>query len=461
MNNPSKHSSRAVHGFAPRLAALCLFFAFALYPAFAADGASSAATDASGAVAAQALPPAGAPPGPSPSGGGGSPGGAQAVDHGSYANIAAADASGKTYVSSKASENALRVQAKAKVSLSGITIKKTGDASGNGDASSFYGLNAGLLVADGATASVSKSTVTTSAKGANGIFAYGSGTSVTVSGTTIRTSSDGSGGIMVAGGGSLKAADCDIETQGGSSAAIRSDRGGGALSVTGGTYVTRGSGSPAIYSTAAVSVSGAELKATGSEAIVIEGKNSVTLKDCAVSGKMVKDNVENLQAVMIYQSMSGDADVGKSSFSMTGGSLTSLSGDLVYVTNTSCSLRLEGVALKLSSDYLLKVVGNDARNGWGKVGSNGGKCDLTAVAQVLEGKIKVDSISGLSLSLTKGSSFSGSINSGGQAGTVSVALDAASSWKLTADSYVSSLSGSTDRIDANGHALYVAGKLFK
>jgi hypothetical protein len=461
MSMSMKCSTRAFARLAPRLATLCLFIALALSPAFAAEGASTSAADASGAVAAQALPPSGAPPGPPPSGGAGSPGGSQVVDHGSYANLAAVDASGKTYASSKASENALRVQAKAKVRLSGITIKKTGDATGNGDASSFYGLNAGLLVTDGATASVSKSAVTTSAKGANGIFAYGSGTTVTVSGTTIRTSSDGSGGVMVAGGGTLKAVDCDIETQGGSSAALRSDRGGGTLSVTGGSYVTRGSGSPAIYSTAAISVSGATLKATGSEAIVIEGKNSVALKDCVVSGNMVRPNVENLQAVMIYQSMSGDADVGKSSFSMTGGSLTSLSGDLIYVTNTACSVRLESVALKLSSDYLLKVVGNDARNGWGAVGSNGGKCDLAAVAQALEGKIKVDSISSLSLSLTKGSTFSGSINAGGQAGTVSVALDDSSSWRLATDSYVSSLSGSTDRIDANGHALYVAGKRVK
>ncbi len=36
---------------------------------------------------------------------------------------------------------------------------------------------------------------------------------------------------------------------------------------------------------------------------------------------------------MIYQSMSGDADVGTSVFSMTGGSLVGISGDMFYITN--------------------------------------------------------------------------------------------------------------------------------
>jgi hypothetical protein len=93
--------------------------------------------------------------------------------------------------------------------------------------------------------------------------------------------------------------------------------------------------------------------------VVIEGKNSVSLKNCAVTGRMLKNNVKNLQNVMIYQCISGDADVGKSSFSMEGGSLTSQNGDMFYVTNTSCVVRLRGIALKPSNDCLLKVVGND------------------------------------------------------------------------------------------------------
>lgn len=448
-----------------------LFFAIASL-AFAncmtfAQTTASASTDSDTVSGANLThtPPDGAPPsGERPSGNppGGAPGGgSQTVDHGTYATKLASSAKGKTYTSTGDTENAVRVEDGAKVTLAGVTISKTAGNAASGDASSFYGSNAALLALDGANVTIDKSKVNTTANGGNGIFSYGEGTIVTVNDTTIRTSKNNSGGVMVTGGGTMYVNDCDIVTQGGSSAALRSDRGGGTLVVKGGSYTSNGNGSPAIYCTAKIAVSDATLTATTSEAIVVEGKNSVSLKNCDVSGKMIKDNVENIQNVMIYQSMSGDADVGTSSFSMEGGSLASNAGDMFYVTNTHCAVSLTGVALKLSNEYLLKVVGNDARNGWGTVGKNGGQCEFTAVKQTLSGKIKVDSISNLTLSLTDGSSFTGAINADGEGGTVSVTLDGTSSWTLTGDSYVTSLAGSTANVRANGHKLYVGGKLFK
>ena len=100
-------------------------------------------------------------------------------------------------------------------------------------------------------------------------------------------------------------------------------------------------------STAEITVSGAELTANNSEALVIEGKNSIILENCTVTGNMsdIKgtSSDENVHNVMIYQSMSGDADVGTSVFSMTGGSLTSKNGDMFYITNTHCVMTLKGV----------------------------------------------------------------------------------------------------------------------
>jgi hypothetical protein len=394
-------------------------------------------------------------------GSGGPGGGSQTVDHGTYASKVDSDVSGKLFASSGDKENVVRVEGKITVTLNDITVNKSGGEAGTGDTSNFYGSNAGLLALDGANVTVKNAKVTTSAKGGNGIFSYGSGTTVTVEKATIRTTKDSSGGVMVTGGGTMYVADSDIDTQGGSSAALRTDRGGGKLVVKGGSYVTHGNGSPAIYSTADISASDATLTATGSEAVVVEGKNSVALKNCAVSGNMIKDNVENLQNVMIYQSMSGDAVSGKSSFTMEGGSLVSNNGDMFYVTNTSCQVKLTDVALKLSSDYLLKVVGNDARNGWGVVGKNGGQCAFSAKAQTLSGKIKVDSISTLALSLADSSSFTGSVNAEKEGGKVSVNLDSSSVWTLTADSYISEFSGSLDSVKTNGHALYVGGKIAK
>ncbi|NTV89207.1 MAG: hypothetical protein HGA22_02415, partial [Clostridiales bacterium] len=165
----------------------------------------------------------------------------------------------------------------------------------------------------------------------------------------------------------------------------------------------------------------------------------------------------NIHNVMIYQSMSGDADSGISVFSMTNGSLTANAGEMIYVTNTSCEIDLTNVTLDLFNNVLLDVAGNDGSNGWGTVGSNGGQCVFTANDQVLTGDINVDAISSLDMTMSNGSTFSGSINSANSGGTINVTLDSTSKWTLTADSYVTSLSGTTTNVDTNGFTLYVNG----
>jgi hypothetical protein len=248
-----------------------------------------------------------------------------------------------------------------------------------------------------------------------------------------------------------------------SKAAIRSDRGGGTMIVDGGTYTTSGStGAPAVYSTADITVSNATLTANTSEAVVVEGLNSVALNNCIVSGNMTGSNgssSDNIHNVMLYQSMSGDAEVGNSSFTMAGGSLTSNSGDMFYITNTDASVTLSGVTLvPAANTKLLLVSGNDGTRGWGTAGSNGGNCSFTAANQKLVGDIQVDAISTLDLTIKEGSSFNGSINSDGTAASsLKLSLDATSTWSLTADSYVTEFNGSMSNVELNGHTLYVNG----
>ncbi len=88
---------------------------------------------------------------------------------------------------------------------------------------------------------------------------------------------------------------------------------------------------------------------------------------------------ENVHNVMIYQSMSGDADVGTSMFSMAGGQLISNNGDMLYITNTHCILTLDNVLLSnLDEDgTLMTITGNSASHGWGTAGSNGASAEVT------------------------------------------------------------------------------------
>ena len=84
---------------------------------------------------------------------------------------------------------------------------------------------------------------------------------------------------------------------------------------------------------------------------------------------------------------------------------------------------------------------------------------MTASGQTINGSMLVDDVSTLNLYLKDSSSFNGAINTDGQNGDVYVEIEDGSTWKLTADSYVSGLTVSKgSAIDLNGHKLYVDGK---
>lgn len=346
------------------------------------------------------------------------------------------------------------------VSYSNTKVVKTGD-SDSGDEADFYGDNAAIFAADGAELTLSDMVAITDGFHANAVFSYGEGTTVNISDSYIRTTGNCSGGLMTTGGGTMNASDLTIETSGNSSAAIRSDRGGGTVNVDGGYYSTSGKGSPVIYSTADITVSNAEMISTSSQGVVVEGKNSVTLNNVdlyADNNSKNSDKSEWYQAVMIYQSMSGDAAQGTSSFEMNGGTLTNVNGDVFFVNNTTTEITLSGAAIvnNDSEGYFLRA----AAAGWGSEGSNGGQVNLNASGQTINGDMLVDDISVLNLYLKDGSVFTGAINSGGQAGEVYVALTGGSKWVLTADSYITALTCDADSIDLNGHTLYVNGSAY-
>ena len=341
-------------------------------------------------------------------------------------------------------------------SYANTAVTKTGD-SDSGDESDFYGDNAAIFATNGATLDLNEMLVETAGKHANGVFSYGEGTTVNISNSVIETTGDCSGGLMTTGGGTMNATNLSISTSGNSSAAIRSDRGGGTVTVNGGAYKTTGTGSPVIYSTADITVSDATLESTASQGVVVEGKNSVTLNNVdltADNNTKNSDKSSYYQAVMIYQSMSGDAATGKASFAMDGGSITNANGDVFFVNNTVAEIDLTGANIVNNGNGVFLRA---EAAGWGSDGSNGGQVTLNASAQTINGNMVVDSVSNLNLYLADASTFTGAINSDGAAGEVYVELSGGSKWVLTEDSYITSLTCDANSIDLNGHTLYVNG----
>ena len=397
---------------------------------------------------------------------GGPDGQSQGVDSYTAANEYTEDTtvSNETIESTGTDENAALISSGASVTLDNDTITRTSEDSKGGDNSSFYGVGAAVLATDG-TAYVKDGSVTTDAAGGAGLFAYGDGT-VYASGTIVKTTQDTSGGVHVAGGGALYGWDLDVETNGESSAAIRSDRGGGTMVIDGGNYVSNGVGSPAIYSTADIAVSNASLTANGSEAVCIEGLNSIHLYDCDLTGNMSDlDQNDNTWTVILYQSMSGDSEVGNSTFQMDGGSLTSENGGVFYTTNTESTITLNNVDINYNDDneFFLQCTGNTNQRGWGQAGANGADCHFTGISQDMQGNVIWDSISDLDFYLTEGSSLTGAVvddesyaGEGGE-GYCNVYVSADSTWTVTGDSTVSSLENEGTIVDSNGKTVTIQG----
>lgn len=398
---------------------------------------------------------------------GGAPGGqSQGVDSYDTANTYDSDTevSDTSLESTGTDENAALVSSGANVTFNNIDITRNSSDNTGGDNSSFYGVGAALLATDG-NAYVKGGIVTTDAAGGAGLFAYGDGT-VYAADTTIKTTQDTSGGIHAAGGGKLYAWDLNVETDGESAAAIRSDRGGGTMVVDGGTYTSNGVGSPAVYCTADIAVKDATLTANGSEAVCIEGLNSLHLFNCDLTGNMsdLSQN-DSTWTVILYQSMSGDSEVGNSTFQMDGGTLTSKNGGVFYTTNTESDITLKDVDITYNNDneYFLRCTGNNNERGWGESGANGADCDFTAISQDMEGSVIWDTISQLDFYMTDGSNLTGAIiddesfaGNGGD-GYCNVYVSDDSTWTVTGDSTVSKLSNAGTIVDDSGKTVTVKG----
>ena len=363
---------------------------------------------------------------------------------------------GERYESETSPENALLVSG-GESTVKDATVVKTGAPEGRSDDYDFYGTNAAVLVRQGKL-TLHGGRIETNAAYANALFACGEASEIDAEKVRIHTREHNSGGVMVTSGGTLTARDFNVVTEGGSSAAIRSDRGGGLLTVIGGEFVSNGPGSPAIYSTADIRVENAILNSTRSEGAIIEGRNSITLRKTKLydDNNVLHGKSSTYKNVFIYQSFSGDAAVGTSNFTAEDSEIVTKKGDSIYVTNTRCTIDLRRVKF-VNEDpegWFLRL----KRDGWGRKGANGGKAEATLAEQEVHGNIYVDNISELTLSLVEGSHFVGAINAENTAGRLDLVLDASSTLELTADCYVTSLKNedaSGANIKLNGFKLCV------
>ena len=315
---------------------------------------------------------------------------------------------GGTFESTSADEAVFLVVGGGSLTITNARINKSGDASTDGrhgvdDSYNFYGLNSAVVVVgEGSTATVRQTTLTTSSSGSNAVVATGSATA-TVTGCAISTTGESSRGLHATYAGVINGSDLTIETRGAHCAAVATDRGSGTVAVDGAnTFTTSGDGSPCIYSTGEITVSGLTGRANGAQAVVVEGKNHATVTDSTLV------TASQTGGVMLYQSMSGDAadsDAAKevSTLVMTGVSLTCTQAvPILYVTNTSSQATLTQCTLQTPGG--LATADEDR---WGKTGSNGGELALTLDATSSDGAIAAGSTSSITVTTANGGAATG------------------------------------------------------
>ena len=410
----------------------------------------------------------------------------------------------------KSDVNSIFVNSSGILKLTNSIINKTGDTATSGDDADFYGVNSAILVKDKSQATIENCEINTNSKGSNGIFvtntdsgqgqsgAPGAGgaapggdggnvpekppeqlqkdnqatndTVATIKNVKITTHQDKSRGLDSTFGGIIKAENILINTDGNSCAGLATDRGEGNVTVKDsiintGVSKESGRGSPLMYSTGNITLQNSKGTSYVSQIACIEGKNSISIDNSQLVGfgegnRKDGDKYVDLAGIFIYQSMSGDADVGTSTFDCKNSELTIDSSSSVYkeapmfhVTNTKANINLDSSKFNFGSGILFDISG---QNQWGNNGTNGGTVNLTTSNEELSGDVIVDSISALTWNM-KSTTFNGAINS---TGNTTVNIESGSTWSLSGDSNVTSLNNQ-GKIELNGHKLLVNGEEYK
>ncbi|WP_455010954.1 adhesin [Mogibacterium timidum] len=387
------------------------------------------------------------------------------------ANKKSVTANKKTVNSATADVNALLAKSGGTLTVKNSKVTKSGDDT-NGDNVNFYGINSSALaVGKGSKLFISKTSISSTSEGSNGIFSTDKG-KVYANDVKITTKNGGnSRGLDATYGGEIYANKMNISTEGNHSAATATDRGRGYISITNSKLKTAGSGSPIVYSTGDIELDAVKGTATGSQIAGIEGKNrilvynsSLTSTNDAIAGS---DPIKN--GVIIYQSTSGDAETASSQlgdFEAVNSTLKSTisGGAMFYVTNTNAKVVLKKTKLDFDSANvdLINAGGNNSNN-WGSRGNNGGNLTFTGISQVLKGNIAVDTISSVNLYLTKNTTWTGSAkietnSSGSSSGSpLTVNVDKTSKWVVTKNTAVTNLNAEKGAkiVDSNGKTVTI------
>lgn len=356
------------------------------------------------------------------------------------------------------------------VQLDDIIVTKIGD-SNQGENCDLYGANAAVIVKDGSVATITNSSISSAALGANAVYSYGGttkgkdGTRVDISDTTIVTSGNNSGGVMSSSGGQTNSIDVTVTTSGEFSSPIKAYNGGGEMLISRGNYTSNGANSPAVYGVGNLTINKSNLISNLSEGVCVTERSKVELNDSTITANNVVKKFHGMysSSVMLYDKDASKKLKGSNIFKMTGGTINNTEGHVIHVTNTSAKVTLDGVAINDAHDPgVLISVTNDGWSGHDNEAVLELKNMPNLTGSIICDKSSTEFSSGdskLDIALSKGTIYTGCINSDideENRGSVSMIVGKDCRFILTETSYIDSLENN-GRVICGDYKLFVNG----
>ncbi|KAJ5928936.1 hypothetical protein N7466_007892 [Penicillium verhagenii] len=314
--------------------------------------------------------------------------------------------------------------------VSDSTLIKTGNTTVEDD-SSFTDLNAAVGVETNGTIFITNSKIITDGVGANGLHTYEDGSIAHLSNVEIHAKGDFSHGVYT-GGGTIYGNDLMINTYDAHGSAIATDQGGGLIEVKNAVANTYGALSALVYSTGNITTSFLSGVSAIAPVACIDGSNSFSLNNPSVTS-----GTQNNGVFQVVSTVATNGTVDTAYAYVTGGSVVETNGTygVLFVANIQANVYFTAVDIKAKSGILANITADDQ---FGTAGVNGGTVNLFLTDLSISGDIYVDDISEANVYLTR-SHWNGAVNTLNTTGTVSVHVDAASTWNLTGDSHVGTI----------------------
>lgn len=314
--------------------------------------------------------------------------------------------------------------------VSDCTLVKTGNSTAEED-SSFTDLNAAVGIETNGTIYITNSKIITNGVGANGLHTYEDGSTAYLSNVQIHAEGDYAHGIYT-GGGTIYGNDLIVNTYDDHGSAIATDQGGGLIEVKDTIANTYGALSALVYSTGNITATSLSGVSDIAPVACIDGSNSFTLNNPSVTS-----GTQNNGVFQVVSTVASNGTIDTAYAYVTGGSVAETNGTygVLFVANIQAYVYFTAVEITAKSGILANITADDQ---FGTSDVNGGTVSLYLTDLNVSGDIYVDDISEANVYLI-GSHWSGAINPLNTTGTVSVHVDADSTWTLTGDSNVGSI----------------------